>query len=212
MIGIIYGLCGHLHLHVHFSTCPNWVLQVSTTTIKIIITHYHSHASFLSSLRSCLRSVSPKKSRKKLRISELGTSFGRTTYLFTYLFTISGGIQDIIGYLPVQFKWWINTSQFSKDWRVNIETPPFSTPIYSQPKSENPYDWNPCRSRGHNLTLYTSNYSNHGRVIHQQHGFVTFCWACHDIEGIGHSTTGLFQKCLNEPTQILMDILCPNTF
>lgn len=59
----------------------------------------------------------------------------------------------------------------------NRKTPRFPVPpIYSQQKKgTNPYDWNPCRSRGHHLTLYTSNYFNHGRVLHQQQGFVTFC-------------------------------------
>lgn len=161
-----------------------------TTTMKIIITHYHSHASFLSSL-SCLQLHSPeKKVAKKTagrQVWEAGKLLHRSFRTFVW--------ENHIPHIP------FSQSTFS---------PPhlFST----QKKGENPYDWNPCRSRGHNLTLYTSTYFNHGGVIHQQQGFVTFYRACHDIEGIGHGTAGLFQKCLNELTQILMDILCPNTF
>ena len=195
-----------------------------TTTMNIIITHYHSHASFLSSL-SCLQLHSPEKQVAKKtagrQVWEAGKLLHRSFRTFVW--------ENHIPHIPfsqslvVQGYHRISTSLNSNDASTHHSSPrfggehrnaTFSPPhlFSTQKKGENPYDWNPCRSRGHNLTLYTSTYFNHGGVIHQQQGFVTFYRACHDIEGIGHGTAGLFQKCLNELTQILMDILCPNTF
>ena len=133
----------------HFSTCPNWVLQVSTTTMKIIITHYHSHSSFLSSL-SCLHSPHPKKKvTKKLRV----VRFERLENYYNDTIGASGRFRE--NRITFHNKWWINTSQVLPRFGGENRSTTFSpASILNKKKGENPYDWNPCRSRGHNLTLY----------------------------------------------------------